>query len=64
MANKVAKLVAASFMVRVIVDESDSDDKVIKTAAKKMMDKVENDLGDNIEFIDDDDECPYDPNTD
>jgi hypothetical protein len=56
---KKAKLVLASFMVRVIVDENATDDEIIKESRSKFLDVLNDDcIGDNIESIEDDEECP------
>ena len=55
---KVAKLVLYSFMTRVIVDDKASDDDIIKASRKMMKLKVDTELGENLEEIYNDDECP------
>lgn len=56
--RKVAKLVAYSFMTRVVVDE-DATEKQIIDASKRMIKlKVQDELGENLESIEDDEECP------
>lgn len=60
--SKVAKLVAVSFLTRVIVDENATQDEIIKASEQGFRDKIDNhEIGDNLEYIDDDTECPYDP---
>lgn len=61
---KVAKLVYFSLATRVIVDDTASDDEIVKAARPQIIDQVNTSLGDNIEDIIDDEECPYNPNTD
>lgn len=56
--KKVAKLVYYSFVTRVVVDENASQDEIIKASRKNMSIKVEDELGENLEEIDDDNECP------
>ena len=56
---KVAKLVMASLMVRVIVDKNATDDEIIAASRKQFIEVVNDSLGDNIESIDDDTEMPY-----
>ncbi len=62
--QKAAKLVYASLRVRVIVDSNASKDSIIEAAKAKMCCVIREDLGDNIEDIVDDIECPYDPQND
>ncbi len=64
MKQKIAKLVYATLCVRVIVDSDASEDSIINAAKDKMCCVVRDDLGDNIEDIRDDTECPYDPQND
>lgn len=60
----IAKLVTVSLMVRVIVD-FDADDEMIWLKAKPKFVKNLDDAGmDNLEAIEDDEQCPYDPKTD
>jgi hypothetical protein len=56
--TKVAKLVYYSFVTRVIVDENATEEEIIQASKTKMLDKVKNELGENIEEIIDDEECP------
>ena len=56
---KVAKLVYVSLMTRVIVEESATEDDIIKAAKPQFIEKIGTDLGDNIESIEDDEECPH-----
>jgi len=57
--SKVAKLVCFSLMTRVIVDEDATDDDIIKACYPRIQAKIDNrELGDNLEEIDDDEECP------
>lgn len=47
-------------MTRVIVDENATDDQIIAAAYPKIQDKIDNrELGDNLESIEDDEECPF-----
>lgn len=65
MKNKVAKLVTVSLMTRVIVDEDATDEQILDAAKPRFQAKLDNnELMDNLEEIYDDDECPYDPETD
>lgn len=61
---KVAKLVCASFMTRVIVEHDATDEEIIAAAKPNIAAVVWTDLGDNLESIEDDEECPYNPETD
>lgn len=57
---KKAKLVKYSFMTRVIVDERfDTEDDIIRMSKHKIFEKVKNELGENLEEIEDDEECPF-----
>ncbi len=56
--RKVAKLVAYSFMTRVVVDEDATEDEIIRATKQMMRIKVEDELGENLESIEDDEECP------
>jgi hypothetical protein len=56
---KVAKLVYASFMVRVIVDENATDEEIINRSHIKFKIAVNEELNENIEEIINDTECPY-----
>ena len=56
---KVAKLVSCSLMTRVIVDENATKDDIIRTSKHRFVNIVNESLGDNIETIEDDEECPY-----
>ncbi len=56
---KVAKLVMFSLMTRVLVDENATDDEIIAASYAGIQDKIDNrELGDNLESIEDDEECP------
>ncbi len=56
---KVAKLVLASILVRVIVDDSATDEQIVDAAKAKVIDKAKNELYENIEEIMDDKEVPF-----
>ena len=56
---KVAKLVLVSLMTRIIVDENASNEDILDIARPKFMDKVRDELGENLEDIIDDLEMPY-----
>ena len=55
---RVAKLVEASLVVRVIVDENATDDEVIAASRQKFVELVQTGLGDNVVGWEDDDEMP------
>lgn len=59
--GKVAKLVTVSLMTRVIVDEGATEAEIIEKASIKLAEKIQNELSEHIESVDDDNECPYDP---
>ena len=62
--GKVAKLITVSLMTRVIVDENASESEILELAGIKLSEKIQNDLRENLEGIEDDIECPYDPDFD
>jgi len=54
-----AKLVKVSLMTRVVVEDEASEETILEAAKSQLVDKVMNDLGDNVEEIEDDEEMPY-----
>lgn len=56
---KVAKLVYYSFMTRVVVDEDATESQIVLASKKNMLAKVNIELGENLEEISSDDECPF-----
>lgn len=58
--EKVAKLVTISLRTRVIVAKDATDEEIIKASKSRFIDIIQCCAGDNIEQIDDDDECPHD----
>jgi hypothetical protein len=60
----VAKLVSVSLMTRVIVDENASEFEILELAGIKLSEKIQNELTEHLESIEDDIECPYDPDFD
>lgn len=63
--TKVAKLVAISLLTRVIVNENATQEEILAESKKKFQAKLDNnELSDNLDYIDNDDECPFDPETD
>ena len=57
--SKVAKLVSCSLMTRVIVEDNATEDEIISASIDKFINVIHTSLGDNIEEIIDDEECPY-----
>jgi hypothetical protein len=57
--GKVAKLVTVSFITRVVVDETMSDDDILEYSKDSFKEKVNWELSENLESIVDDEECPY-----
>jgi hypothetical protein len=62
--TKVAKLVCVSLMTRVVVDEDATEEQIIDAAKHRFIDKLNTEIDENIESIEDDEECPYDPDLD
>lgn len=62
--SKVAKLVYISLATRVVVDENATEDEILNAARSKFIVKVQEELGENLEEILDDTECPYEPEFD
>lgn len=58
---RVAKLVAVSLLTRVIVEESTTDAQILELARPRFIEKITTELGEHLEYIQDDTECPYDP---
>ena len=57
--TKVAKLVLVSLMTRVVVDENATDEQILDAARPNFIEKVNTELGENLEEITNDTECPY-----
>jgi hypothetical protein len=57
---KVAKLVTVSLITRVIVDYGADDETILELARPKFVDKINKELNEHLEYIEDDDECPFD----
>jgi len=55
-----SKLVYVSLVTRVVVDDNASDDLILECAKVKLIDKITNELHENVEDIVDDVEIPYD----
>ena len=60
--SKVAKLVYVSLATRVVVDENATDEQILEIAKAHFLEKVNTELGEHLEEIIDDEECPYDEN--
>lgn len=57
---RVAKLVRISLMTRVIVNDTDDEETIMKKARPNFIDKVkEEGLLDHLESIEDDEEIPF-----
>jgi hypothetical protein len=59
--SKVAKLVYVSLATRVVVDSDATDEQILEIAKANFLEKVNTELGEHLEEIIDDKECPYDP---
>jgi hypothetical protein len=57
--GKVAKLVAVSFITRVVVDDTMSDEEILESCKESLKEKVNFELSENLEYIEDDEDCPY-----
>ena len=62
--GKVAKLVTITMSTRVIVDENASESDIIELASIRMSEKIQYEFNENLESIEDDIECPYNPEFD
>ena len=56
---KVAKLVYVSMVTRVVVDENATDEQILEAAKANFIEKVQTELGEHLEEIIDDEECPF-----
>ena len=61
MSNKVAKLVTITVITRVIVDENATDEEITNAAKARLIYKAQNEYNDSGFEIEDDTECPFDP---
>ncbi len=57
-------LITVSLMTRVVVDKDATEKDILEKARDKFIVKVHSELGENLEEIVEDTECPYDPETD
>lgn len=62
--TKIAKLVCVSLMTRVIVDENATEQDILELAIPKLSEKLMDEPFEHIESMEDDTECPYDPEFD
>ena len=56
---KVAKLVTASVMTRVVVDSNATQEQIIEAAKGNLVRNLNDNIHDNVEEVVDDIECPY-----
>jgi len=56
--SKVAKLVYYSFVTRVVVDANATDEEIVTESKRMILEKVNNELNDNLVDIVYDEECP------
>ena len=61
---KVAKLVVASFITRVVVEDTATYEETVEAARQGIAAKVGNELFENIEDVFEDKEVPYNPEND
>jgi hypothetical protein len=62
--SKVAKLVTITMKTRILVDENASESDIIELASIRMSEKIQHEFNENLESIEDDIECPYNPEFD
>jgi len=62
--SKVAKLVTITMKTRILVDENASERDIIELASIRMSEKIQHEFNENLESIEDDIECPYNPEFD
>lgn len=58
--SKVAKLVCVTMITRVIVDENASDEEILELVGEPFNFKLKYELSENLEYIKDDEEMPFD----
>jgi hypothetical protein len=57
---RVAKLVSVSLMTRVIVNDTDDEETIMKKARPQLVEKLQQEgLLDHVESIEDDEEIPF-----
>jgi len=60
MANRIAKLVYVSIGTRIIVDDTDDEETIMKKARPQLVKALQEDgLLDHVESIEDDEEIPF-----
>ena len=63
--NKKAVIVKMAVYTRIVVDTTASEDEITEMAMKKILQDPKGYMdGDNLEYIKNDTECPYNPETD
>ncbi len=62
--EKVAKLVTCSLMTRIVVDKDATEEEILNAVKDKFITKIKDELSEHIEDIEDDEDCPYDPDYD
>lgn len=62
--GKVAKLVAVSLLMRVIVEDTASKEEIQTAVGVRFIGKIHTGFDDYVEYIVDDTGCPYDPEKD
>jgi hypothetical protein len=62
--SKIAKLVTITMKTRILVDENASESDIIELASIRMSEKIQHEFNENLESIEDDIECPYNPEFD
>jgi len=62
--SKVAKLVTITMKTRILVDENASESDIIELTSIRMSEKIQYEFNENLESIEDDIECPYNPEFD
>jgi len=63
--TKIAKLVTVSVTTRVIIEDTDDDEKIMKIAMPRLIQNLNEDgILDHFESIEDDKEMPFNENSD
>lgn len=61
---KVAKLVRVSFVTRVVVEDTATDEQILAEAKQDFQYKLNNEINDNLDEISEDEESPYNAEND